>query len=168
MGKSKVQRKQEKKASMQENKKEQELKNVAEKDKEQETVKSESKAEEIKEPVRKPVGPEQVKLTMYTLVAMIVTFISAAVVAVAMVVYAKPVQYVLEVTIGTCFGSATNDYTLEAVEQLMYENEPNLKIYELYLGVAILLAVGAIATLIAMIKAVNEYNKPSVALTIVG
>lgn len=164
MGKSKAQRKQEKKASMQQDKKEQEIKNIAEKDQKQETVKSEPKATEGKAPVIKPVGPEQVKLTMYTLVSMVVTFISAAVVAVSMVIYAKPVIYVLEVTVGDTF----NAYSLEAVEQLMYENDPNLKIYGLYLGVAALLAVAAIATLVGMVKAVNEFNKPSIALTIVG
>ena len=163
MGKSKAQRKQEKKASMQEAKKEQEVKLQ---DKVQDADKQVAKKEENKqEPtVRKPVGPEQVKLTMYTLVSMLVTFISAGVTAVAMVVYAKPVIYVLETTVGATF----NDYSLEAVEQLLFEDNPNFPVYGLYLAVAALVAIGAVVTLLGMIKAVDEFNKPNIVLTIIG
>ncbi len=176
MGKSKAQRKQEKKTSMQEVKKEQELK-ASEKaaSTSNSSAKSETKGNEAKDKNEakneakktdtiKHVGPEQVKLTMYTLISMIVTFISAGVTAVAMVVYAKPVIYVLETTVGSTF----NAYSIEAIEQLMFEDNPNLPIYELYLGVGILVAIGALATLIGMIKAVNEFNKPSMAVAIVG
>ena len=154
MGKSKAQRKQDKRALMQE--KEQEIKDVTEKEQGQEI--------KAKEPEKKTVGPEQVKLTMYTLVAMIVTFISAGVVAVAMVVYAKPIIYVLETTVGSTF----NTYSHEAVEQLMFENNPDLPIYGLYLGVAGLVAVVAVVTLVGMIRAVNEFNKPNIVLAIIG
>ncbi len=162
MGKSKAQRKQEKKASMQEVKKEQEVK-VQEKQAEV-AKKEEAENAKVKAPEVKHVGPEQVKLTMYTLIAMLVTFISAGVTAVAMVVYAKPVTYVLETTVGTTF----NTYSIEAVEQLLFEDNPELKTYELYLGVAALIAIGAVASLIGMIKAVNEFNKPSIAIAIVS
>lgn len=161
MGKSKAQRKQEKKVSMQEVKKEQEVKKQEKKQVEE--VKKEP-SQIAKTPERKPVGPEQVNLTLYTVIAMVVTFISAGVTAVAMVVYAKPVIYILEVTVGSTF----NDYSLEAVEQLMYEDNPDLPIYGLYLGIAALVAVGAVVTLLAMIRAVNEFNKPNIALTIAG
>jgi len=159
MGKSKAQRKQEKKVSMQEVKKEQEVKKQEKKQVEE--VKKEP-SQTAKTPERKPVGPEQVNLTLYTVIAMVVTFISAGVTAVAMVVYAKPVIYILETTVGSTF----NDYSLEAVEQLMYEDNPDLPIYGLYLGIAALVAVGAVVTLLAMIRAVNEFNKPNIALTI--
>lgn len=163
MGKSKAQRKQEKKTSMQEAKKEQEVKEQ-EKIKEQEVKEELSSDSKSKQDTIKHVGPEQVKLTMYTMISMIVTFISAAVTAVAMVVYAKPVLYVLGVTVGDTF----NDYSLEAIEQLMFEDNPDLKVYGLYLAVAGLVAVGAVVTLIGMIKAVNEFNKPNIVLTTVG
>lgn len=172
MGKSKAQRKQEKKTAMQEVKKDQELKasekasKTSDGDAKVETKSNEAKdkKEDKKTETIKHVGPEQVKLTMYTFISMIVTFISAGVTAVAMVVYAKPVIYVLETTVGSTF----NAYSLEAVEQLMFEDNPNLPIYGLYLGVGILVAIGALATLIGMIKAVNEFNKPSMAVAVIG
>lgn len=162
MGKSKAQRKQDKRALMQE--KGQEIKDVTEKEQGQEIKKEEAKEIKAKEPEKKTVGPEQVKLTMYTLVAMIVTFISAGVVAMAMIVYAKPIIYVLETTVGSTF----NTYSHEAVEQLMFENNPDLPIYGLYLGVAGLVAVVAVVTLVGMIRAVNEFNKPNIVLAIIG
>lgn len=162
MGKSKAQRKQDKKASIKENK---ELEKKVAKS-EQVVSKESTEVTSIKDKAaeKKTVGPEQVNLTMYTLVAMIVTFISAAVVAIAMVVYAKPVIYVLESTVGKTF----NTYSHEAVEQLMFEDNPDLPIYGLYLGVAALVAVVAIVTLIGMVRAVNEFNKPNLVLTFVG
>ncbi len=119
--------------------------------------------EEIKQ-VKRTDGAEQIKLTMYTIVSMLVTLISAGVTIVAMVIYAKPVIYVIEVTVGKTF----NTYSHEALEQLMYENDPDLAIYGLYLAVALLVVASAVVTLIGMIKATNEYNKPNVILTIVG
>lgn len=151
MGKSKAQRKQEKKTSMQEVKKEQELKAQAK-------TKVESQKEAKKSEAVKHVGPEQVKLTMYTLIAMIVAFISAGVTLVAMFVYAKPLIHLQKVTIG----KTLNEYSYEAVEQVIMEDNPSFAVYEMYLGVAALVAIGAIFMVVCLIKAVNEYNKPNV------
>ena len=159
MGKSKAQRKQEKKASMQDNKKVQEQ--VEPKKQEQ---KPEEKKPEVKTPEKKSVGPEQVKLTMYTLIYMVVTFISGCVTVVAMVVYAKPISNVLKVTVG----STINDYSYEAVEQVLFEDYPDMPIYGLYLGIALLVAASAVVTVIGLIRAVDEYNKPGIITTILG
>ncbi len=154
MGKTKAQRKQEKKTTLQEIKKEQIVKNS------DNTKKITEKQE--KQPVKKPVGPEQVKLTMYTLIYMIVTFISAGVTAVAMMVYAKPINHVLSVTVG----NTINDYSYEAAEMVLFENYPDMPIYGLYLGIAALVAVGAVLLVVGLIGAVNEYNKPKLAISI--
>lgn len=168
MGKSKAQRKQEKKTSMQEVKKEQELKNKEKIQKELQAgiEKSEAanKTQAKKTDNIKHVGPEQVTLTMYTLIAMIVTFITAAVTAVAMFVYAKPIIHLLKVTVG----ETLNEYSYEAVEQVIMENYPSFAVYEMYLGVAALVALGAVLMVVCLIKAVNEYNKPNIIVGIVS
>lgn len=160
MGKSKAQRKQEKKASMQEVK---EVKKAEEAIKEAEKVKEEKV--EKSQPTKQMVQPEQIKLTMYTLVYMIVTFLSAGVAAFAMAIYGNPTKYVIK----SYVGEGLNEMSREMLRLYLIEDDlGESKINGLYLGVGILLIIGALAMLVGMIGAVNDKNEPIIFLNIIG
>ncbi len=153
MGKSKAQRKQEKKATMQETK--------AAKVTTEETEKPKAS----KEPeVKKVAQPEQIKLTMYTLVYMVVTFLSAGIAAFAMAIYGNPAKYL----ISSYVGEGLNELSREMLRLYLNDDLGEHKMNGLYLGVALILAVGAVAMLIGMIRAVDDSKKPLISLNIIG
>ena len=159
MGKSKAQRKQEKKASMQEIK---EVKKAEEAIKATEEVKEEKL--EKPQPTKQVAQPEQIKLTMYTLVYMVVTFLSTGIAAFAMAMYGSPAKYLIE-----CYvGEGLNELSREMLRLYLIDDLGEGKMNGLYLGVGILLVVGALAMLIGMIGAVNDKNEPIILLNIIG
>lgn len=156
MGKSKAQRKQEKKASMQE---------VKEIKKTEEAVK-EVKEEKVEKPQpSKPVNqPEQINLTMYTLVYMIVTFLSTGLAAFAMAMYGNPAKYLIK----SYIGEGLDEFSREMLRLYLIDDLGGGKMNGLYLGVGIILIIGALAMLVGMIGAVNDRNEPIIALNIIG
>lgn len=156
MGKSKAQRKQEKKASMQE------VKDI----KKAEEAVSEVQEEKVEKPQpTKPVAqPEQINLTMYTLVYMVVTFLSTGIAAFAMAMYGSPAKYLIE----SYVGEGLNELSREMLRLYLIDDLGEGKMNGLYLGVGIILIIGALAMLIGMIGAVNDRNEPIIALNIIG
>lgn len=156
MGKSKAQRKQEKRASMQE---------VKEIKKTEEAVK-EVKEEKVEKPQpSKPVNqPEQINLTMYTLVYMIVTFLSTGLAAFAMAMYGNPAKYLIK----SYIGEGLDEFSREMLRLYLIDDLGGGKMNGLYLGVGIILIIGALAMLVGMIGAVNDRNEPIIALNIIG
>ncbi len=156
MGKSKAQRKQEKKASMQE------VKDI----KKAEEEVSEVQEEKVEKPQpTKPVAqPEQINLTMYTLVYMVVTFLSTGIAAFAMAMYGSPAKYLIE----SYVGEGLNELSREMLRLYLIDDLGEGKMNGLYLGVGIILIIGALAMLIGMIGAVNDRNEPIIALNIIG
>ncbi len=159
MGKSKAQRKQEKKAFMQEIK---EVKKAEEAIKATEEVKEEKL--EKPQPTKQVAQPEQINLTMYTLVYMVVTFLSTGLAAFAMAMYGNPGKYVIQ----SFVGAGLDDWSQEMLRLYLLDDLGEGKMNGLYLGVGIILIIGALAMLVGMIGAVNDKNEPIIALNIIG
>lgn len=160
MAKSKEQRKQEKKAALQEAKKEQTK--LAESNKVEEKV--EAKDTEAKAQVKAVSNAEQINLTMYTLTYMIVTFLSAALTAYCLVIYGNPGKYVIK----SYVGEGLNEMSREMLRLYMLDELGEGRINGFYLAIGIVIAVEAVAMLIGMIKAVDNRNKPVPVLNIIG
>ncbi len=156
MGKSKAQRKQEKKASMQE------VKDI--KKAEEAVSKVEEEKVEKPQPTKPVAQPEQINLTMYTLVYMVVTFLSTGIAAFAMAMYGSPAKYLIE----SYVGEGLNELSREMLRLYLIDDLGEGKMNGLYLGVGIILIIGALAMLIGMIGAVNDRNEPIIALNIIG
>lgn len=156
MGKSKAQRKQEKKASMQE------IKDI--KKAEEAVSKVEEEKVEKPQPTKPVAQPEQINLTMYTLVYMVVTFLSTGIAAFAMAMYGSPAKYLIE----SYVGEGLNELSREMLRLYLIDDLGEGKMNGLYLGVGIILIIGALAMLIGMIGAVNDRNEPIIALNIIG
>ena len=156
MGKSKAQRKQEKKASMQE------IKDI--KKSEEAVSKVEEEKVEKPQPTKPVAQPEQINLTMYTLVYMVVTFLSTGIAAFAMAMYGSPAKYLIE----SYVGEGLNELSREMLRLYLIDDLGEGKMNGLYLGVGIILIIGALAMLIGMIGAVNDRNEPIIALNIIG
>lgn len=159
MGKSKAQRKQEKKAFMQE---------VKEIKKAEDSVKDvkEQKEERVEksQPSKLVNQPEQINLTMYTLVYMVVTFLSTGLAAFAMAMYGNPAKYLIK----SYVGEGLDEFSREMLRLYLIDDLGEGKMNGLYLGVGIILIIGALAMLVGMIGAVNDKNEPIVALNVIG
>lgn len=160
MAKSKEQRKQEKKAAMQEAKKEQARVDATPK---QETE-DKAKEPETKTEVKPKVQTEQISLTMYTAMYMIVTFLSAALTAFCLVIYGNPGKYV----ISSYVGEGLNEMSREMLRLYMLDELGEGRINGFYLAIGIVIAVEAVVMLIGMVKAVDNRNKPVPVLNIIG
>ncbi len=118
----------------------------------------ETKDKETKANKPEYVQPEQINITMYTLVTMIVTLVNTAFAIVTMVLNGRPVYYFLEGMVG----DSLNFYSYEMAELLLYEIVDEGKVNGLFLGMAAFGIITAIVSIVGLVRAMNPETKPMV------
>lgn len=160
MGKSKAQRKQEKKDARQQ------IKNQVQ-DKSQDT--KNTVVEESGATTKAKYEPEQLNLTPYTAIYMLATLVAAATVMLSMVMLAKPEIYFLESMIGTGMDNGDIGGTFYLHFSIkIYEIVGKGQVYGAYISVAVLSLVTLVLTMIGMSRATKPDRKPLVILDIIA
>lgn len=132
-------------------------------------VKEEVKVEKNKQ-MTNPSASEQ--LSFYTGASMIQVLVSAATAIIAMLIWSRPVFYILD----TIFSKQYGDYNemfqmnnVEVAEIIYFEGTSTEKIVEILVLIgAVLMVVGALSQLIIVVRAVNPKMKPWIACNIIG
>lgn len=108
--------------------------------------------------------PEQITLTPYTGVYMIVTLIAAATAMLSMIMLAKPAFYFLQDMIGT----AMDDIFYDLFSEIIYFEIGEAQVYGIYIMIAVLSLGTAVLTMIGLMKAMKPDNKPALVLNVVS
>ena len=112
------------------------------------------------------------KLSMYTGVSMVQVLVAAASAVLGMLVWARPVFYILQMLFNTGYGRYDETFQMNTIEfmDIMYFDETDTKkrVEMLTLIGALLLACCAITQLIIVVRSINPKLKPWIVCNIIG
>lgn len=112
------------------------------------------------------------QLSFYTGASMIQVLVSAATAIIAMLIWAKPVFYILDTIFSKQYGEYNEMFQMDNVEVaeiIYFEGTSTEKIVEILVLIgALLLVVGALSQLVIVVRAVNPKMKPWLACNIIG
>lgn len=112
------------------------------------------------------------KLSMYTGVSMVQVLVAAASAVLGMLVWARPVFYILQMLFNTGYGRYDETFQMNTIEfmDIMYFDETDTKkrVEMLTLIGALLLVCCAITQLIIVVRSINPKLKPWIVCNIIG
>lgn len=112
------------------------------------------------------------KLSMYTGVSMVQVLVAAAAAVLGMLVWARPVFYILQMLFNTGYGRYDETFQMNTIEfmDIMYFDETDTKnrVEVLTLIGALLLVCCAITQLIIVVRSINPKLKPWIVCNIIG
>ena len=112
------------------------------------------------------------KLSMYTGVSMVQVLVAAASAVLGMLVWARPVFYILQMLFNTGYGRYDETFQMNTIEfmDIMYFDETDTKkrVEVLTLIGALLLVCCAITQLIIVVRSINPKLKPWIVCNIIG
>ena len=112
------------------------------------------------------------KLSMYTGVSMVQVLVAAASAVLGMLVWARPVFYILQMLFNTGYGRYDETFQMNTMEfmDIMYFDETDTKkrVEMLTLIGALLLVCCAITQLIIVVRSINPKLKPWIVCNIIG
>lgn len=112
------------------------------------------------------------KLSMYTGVSMVQVLVAAASAVLGMLVWARPVFYILQMLFNTGYGRYDETFQMNTIEfmDIMYFDETDTKkrVEILTLIGALLLVCCAITQLIIVVRSINPKLKPWIVCNIIG
>lgn len=112
------------------------------------------------------------KLSMYTGVSMVQVLVAAASAVLGMLVWARPVFYILQMLFNTGYGRYDETFQMNTIEfmDIMYFDETDTKkrVEMLTLIGALLLVCCAITQLIVVVRSINPKLKPWIVCNIIG
>lgn len=112
------------------------------------------------------------KLSMYTGVSMVQVLVAAAAAVLGMLVWARPVFYILQMLFNTGYGRYDETFQMNTIEfmDIMYFDETDTKnrVEVLTLIGALLLVCCAITQLIIVVWSINPKLKPWIVCNIIG